>query len=416
MRSAASTLGFSTLAVLAGLGCGSTSPPAGQPGPGAGGGAGAGTPAQMNDLSILFPLPSSEAELQQFLSPGSAGVGGALLPQATFAAAEVQGVAYQDLRVVSFRLDPCFAHIGPIEDPADCLNQLRVVFQPLTFADGEASAGDAAVHAFYSLTRDQFVAALGEVVAARVASGGDADLGPLAVHPILAREGADGAMATRLASIITRYAGATNCTRFTVMRSAGIFGAPLPAGSAGEQRFWNFSGFDVAGGVVTPLVIPTLPDGATNAHIQTAATVPLWAELSPTTTAPDDLHLLASLTQAQAAPAEAQRAAFDASLRIENPEAHSPNTIDCASCHVAEAARWLVGQMGLGLTAVGNPNSFGVPPSVPVEDAGTTTPVLSADDTLNLHAFSYRGTAPMINQRVVNETVAILAYVKQAGL
>src|SRR6185436_20001973 len=62
--------------------------------------------------------------------------------------------AFANLRAVGVRLDPCFANLGDVAD-ADCENQLRITFQPLTFEDGHVVTGDEAVHAFYSVTREE---------------------------------------------------------------------------------------------------------------------------------------------------------------------------------------------------------------------------------------------------------------------
>jgi hypothetical protein len=359
---------------------------------------------QMNDLSILFPLANSDHEFSAYLQAASPGLGGDLLPEALFAAVDSRGIVYANLRVVSFRLDPCFANVGPIVDPSTCQNQLRVIFQPLTFANGTTTTDDSAVHAFYSLTRDQLVAAVREIAAARRESSGDEDLGPLSIHPVVAQQGLDGPMGASLEAIITKYAGASNLIRFTLMDSASVFG---PIGN-GEQRFWNFNGFDVVGGVATPMIIPTLGSDDTEVNFETMATDPLIATLSPPTTSTDDLHLLANATQARQATTHEQQAALDAALRIENPNFHSPNNIDCSSCHTAQAGRQLVAENVLGLTVAGNPNAFVADPSIPSGDAVTTTMV--NNPMLNLHAFSYRNTSPMINQRVVNETAVNLAY------
>src|SRR5438874_8260030 len=73
---------------------------------------------QMNDLSVLLPLPRTPAELASALAPTTNGVGGPLLPQALFQNLGV-GVDYPDLRMVAFRFDPCFGKA--------CENQLRIV-------------------------------------------------------------------------------------------------------------------------------------------------------------------------------------------------------------------------------------------------------------------------------------------------
>lgn len=76
------------------------------------------------------------------------------------------------------------------------------------------------------------------------------------------------------------------------------------------------------------------------------------------------MQLLGNLATAKAASKTAQQAAFDAALRIENPTKHSPDTIDCASCHV----------------------------------------------------FSYRDGHPMIAVRVINETASVVAYLNGSVL
>lgn len=147
-----------------------------------------------------------------------------------------------------------------------------------------------------------------------------------------------------------------------------------------------------------------------------ASTGPLEASISQPTTTGDDISVLASASHAFVAGATARRAAFDAALRIENPAFHSPNTIDCASCHLAQPARQLVGEMLYGLEEAGDENAFAADPSIPSTDLQLTTSQSLADTILHIHAFSYRGTVPMINARVVHETAANLTYFASLGL
>jgi hypothetical protein len=102
-------------------------------------------------------------------------------------------------------------------------------------------------------------------------------------------------------------------------------------------------------------------------------------------------------------------------LRIENPNFHSPNTIDCASCHVGQAARLLIGDDVLGLSATDNPNLFARNPKyVSARSMKQTTNVRT--QPLNVHMLSYRNDKLMIGQRVINETAATVAYVNSALL
>src|SRR3954468_13589110 len=118
--------------------------------------------AQPDDLSVLYPLATSQAAFDRgYLAPASPGLGGPLLPADVYEQAfgppgtlQLGGTpaapALAGLRMVAFRLDPCFASLDATPDAA-CVNQLRIVFQTLRF-DGTqaiAIAADDAVHAFY---------------------------------------------------------------------------------------------------------------------------------------------------------------------------------------------------------------------------------------------------------------------------
>jgi len=366
---------------------------------------------QMNDVSVLLPLATTQADFATYLTATSPAANGALFPEALFTNDQDDGpIAYGALRVVAFRFDPCFAHLGPITDPAACDNQLRLVFQPLAFADGATTAGDAAVHVSYALTREQLFAAVREVVAAR-AEATTADLGPLAVHPVVATQGLAGPLAQRLLAIVASYADAAKVERFTSFVADPTQLGPAQASPPDDPTmpvFWQFHGVDVADGVASPLLIPTT-GGAVGISLN-ASTMPLESIFGETTTSPDNIDVLASADQAAAATPAVRQAAFDAALRVENPAKNSPNTIDCVTCHMAEPARVLVGQMTLGLTAAGDPNAFAADPSVPSADLGTTTQLVDADGGLDIHAFSYRAASPMINQRVVDESAVNVGY------
>jgi hypothetical protein len=333
-------------------------------------------------------------------------------------------ISYDALRVVAFRFDPCFAHLGPITDPAACDDQLRLVFQPLTFGSGVTVADDAAVHVSYSITRAQLLAAVTEIVAAR-AQYATADLGPVAVHPIIASQGLDGPLAQRLLAIVAKYADGTKVERFTSFfadaggglmsggsdTGGGSGSGVTPTrstGTIGTSVFWEFHGFNVAAGVATGFEIPTL--GATTGISLDVSSPPLESTFGESTSSTDNIEILASADEASAATPAVRQAAFDAALRVENPNKNSPNTIDCMTCHMAEPARVLVGEPMFGMTPLGDANAFAADPSIPSADLATTPVLIDGDGGLNIHAFSYRGSSPMINQRVVNETAANVFY------
>src|SRR5262249_40908566 len=111
------------------------------------------------------------------------------------------------------------------------------------------------------------------------------------------------------------------------------------------------------------------------------------------------------------------RKAYDAAVRIESPNFHSPNTIDCGHCHVTPIARILNGEQNYHLTPSAQVPLFQPGPSVAAaEMAAVTNQYLNPDGQLNMHVFSYTKDRAHIGPRVINETAAILAWVRaQAG-
>lgn len=372
---------------------------------------------QMNDVSILLPLGKSQADLDRYLTPASPGAGGDLLPADLFATVEAKvqmvnsKIALGDLRAVAFRVDPCFAQMGTVTTGATCAHQLRVIFQPLTLATtGKAlTAQDAGVHAFYTLSSDDFADLVKGIVALRLANstGANADLGPLAIHPIVAKQGLTGKMDQGLNALVLKYAGTSSLTRITAF--LGVFG---------QHTSWNFAAADVTRGKAVLSDIPGLPPETVTESVN-LGTAPegLLSLTFPTPDTSDSVNSLLVAT-CQASTDDVRKAAFDGALRIENPDFNTPNTIDCASCHTAQIGRQLIGQGFFKLSADGDANVFTPDASyVSAKDfasryAATQPNGLSA----NLHAFSYDGTQPMIIQRVVNESAAIVAQLSAGPL
>ena len=368
---------------------------------------------QLNDVSILFPLPEAADFPDALLAASTVGVGGApLLPEAIYSrigpisgsTGQTNGdsgssgiSAYRDLRVVAIRLDPCFAALQPDPHGAGCLNQLRLVFQEVRPGlDGHSQGFDSALHVFYRVSRDELVELAAAFGRLRAESRGGERLGPLQPHPVMRAQGPGGLMSRGVRALIVAHAGSQNITRITV----------LSAVSAGFQ--WTFSGFDFDQSQhETRMVIASL-----NTNFQTLSTGlanDLSGNFSPTTSSADDFTALASITRAAQLTAAQRQAAYDALLRIENPTRHSPETIDCAQCHLATPTDVLVARAKYSMSPVGNQNAFAADGAfvLPGEMAAT----FSADgQTTNVHAFSYFFNQPGINQRTVNESAAVAAY------
>ena len=203
-------------------------------------------------------------------------------------------------------------------------------------------------------------------------------------------------MSAGLVAVVKKYAATSNLVRMTRMYSS--------------SDFWDFNGVDIVNGSAKDMVIPGTPNsGTVVSFTEPVAGNGFNGSFVPSPTAADDIEALTSVSRGNTATAAQRQNTFEAMLRIENPNFHSPNTIDCASCHVSEVAR-VINAPTWGLEAEGNAFAFVAPASVPAADVALTAPVKPGISQKNFHAFSYRADEPRINQRVVNETAAIVAY------
>lgn len=364
---------------------------------------------QLNDLAILMPMATDEASLSAYITPSTIGDDGEpLFPKALFAADPLAiDLSYDDLRATALRIDPCFARLGGVSDPATCDSQLRLTFQPVTFVAGaaSASAADAAVCVTYELSTAQLEGAVDAIASAR-ASYAPGDLGAIGVHPIIAMQGLGGDMARDVLGAVTQYAGAAQISEFVAL---------IGDGSSAPPSAWDFHGIDVDGATTVPLEIPTLEPSRTDMSVAVTSVAPFDAQFDPVSTSPDNLALLADTYQVTVATPAMQQAAFDAALRVENPNLDSANTIDCATCHVAELARQLVGEQTLHLSP-DDPFAYMADPSIPAADLAASVADGSSIESITLHAFSYRGTVPFVAQRTVDETAASLTeYIQLTG-
>lgn len=374
-------------------GCGDAPPAATPPAP---------DQATSADVTIIYPLPQS-GDLGGLLAGTASGAAGELVPAGVFGlvpgpldprpgrATSGRGEAVRSrLRLMAVRIDPCFASRGEVPD-AQCKNQIRLSFQGVRVEGGRARGDDGAVHVFVQLGRAELLDFAREILRARDAAGGYTP-GPLGVHPLLRRQGLSGSFARALSAAILSHCGAARVSRMTFFIR-----------SETPQSQWFFGVYDLTAGAFVPSPIPTTDQAAEvlNAGVQ------IGDELSgdmPAPTQPrDDLSLLLSTSQARAAGPAAQRSAFDAALRIENPRLHTPDTIDCVSCHVSTAVR-RAAESTLGLSSADSPSRYPAQATLPHE--GPARPTLE-----NVHAITYLDDELGLNQRTTNESAEVAAAV-----
>ena len=345
----------------------------------------------LDDVSVLFPLPSSLAD-DHVLALATPANGGPLLPEAVFDQIEVYAAhpsaerAYAAWRIVAARLDPCFPDLALLDDaPARCQPQLRLVAQPLiALADGRIGASDNAIHLLYVLSPAEFRELATRWVAVGTARTHDPTR-PLGVHPELAAQGLDGAIATELRALVVAYAGPATFAKLTYV-------------AGGNGTTWQYGGLHPEGGELVRSVIPDIgtsdPAGGT---LQTT-TVDAAGGFTISPSSPES----AGLTVLGAARAEphALAAAAQLSLDLDNQDVYHLDAADCSSCHIAGRARARSLARGMrvdDLAAYSNP-AFDLALALP--DAIRQAPQQQ-------RGFGYNGADAVWSQRAIDDSAAI---------
>jgi len=301
------------------------------PGSGAGGGGGGGTHVQtlgLNDVTMVVPMPSTPSIVLMRASDKGAD-GTELVPRALFDRLNnapvpnepligpvIDEVIYAELQVVAIRFDLC-DRVAP-EPCADSDGRLRIVFQAL-FPTPPVTAADAAFHAFYTIPKADLPALVAELRA--LAKIQNADLGsPLQASPAL-KASTSGEYATRLAQLVTKYAGTNSLSRLTFFAQPRTF----------AQVRWMFRGIEKHDGSFVDITIPGIGEPVQQVITQGMSSF----EVKPIADDPQGFALVVSETDFAAAPSASQAQALGALAVSDNPLAHTPETVQCAICHLS---------------------------------------------------------------------------------
>lgn len=366
-------------------------------GGGAAGAAGApsGKPALgVNDVSYVFPLPQTEAELAQLLPLSAAGAGGPLLSKAV-GEAIVQPVfprqqnVYAALRVLVMRLDPCAA-VTTIADPASCVSEIRLVAHVLS---SPGSAGDSGIHLTYRVTRAELDRALAELLALKQNNAVAVSDQPLGRHPIMVKEGLSGPFARGVNAVISKFVGMDKLFRLTEF-SVGPEGndwlfTQFEKNAAGQfvrARIakQDISAPDAVGSQMTVEESRSAAQRKTSIHeADPGVGFPSNLLDSESALKLDDKTLTASLNRLAA---------------IEDPARISTNAVDCGSCHVAGNARAFYEQYSKSRATM----SFVAPAGQNLQRVSEVGLDASA-----LHMLSYFGGELQVSQRAINESARV---------
>jgi len=346
------------------------------------------------DVSILYPLVGAERSVNR-LRASDGGSLGPLLPRAAFE--KVVGrtsldfaapAGYDDLALVGVRLDPCPQRIA-------CMAEIRAVFQGLSRGSkGESVAADGGVHVLYRLPDAELFDALREILTAKRANGdvGDSTLGP---HPILVAQGVDGDFGARLRAIVLRHVGEARIHRITAFDHNFHLD-----GDGWTFTFVDKKGQDYVPGTVVGTTTESQTVGGSSAF-EPLAESSAFTLPGPSTKDPVEPLVTGQRPAVGSPEAASLLPAFEAALRVENPDMHDAESTDCANCHLAEGAH-RVGASMYGFTAK---SLFAAGNVVPRIDQRTSV--------TNLHAFGYLGQQVSVTQRTANESFAIAAAMQR---
>jgi hypothetical protein len=245
-------------------------------------------------------------------------------------------------------------------------------------------SNDGAVLAFYKLSsRDELLAFARDIAALR-AKYGSADSEPqLGVHPLLASKGLGSELAKALQATILQHAGAARLTRITFFTR-----------SRAREPLWTFGAFDIRDGKPVRTKIATI-----DADQQTLEGAGPRKVVVPVTSSSDNPGPLLGVFGRHDV-TEADRGAYAAALRIENPTRHNPETMSCAECHAAERAHATGDSLGLQ------------PEPLDAYRSDVSSATAGKINNENFHAVSYLGTNLAISTRTANDTSAVLTELR----
>ncbi|HEY7375482.1 MAG TPA: hypothetical protein VIF57_25215 [Polyangia bacterium] len=370
---------------------GSAGGAAGSAGGGAGAGGGGGAPSQpldMNDVTILVPLPKSTAAPVLLNGGTLADDGTAMVPRTLVDRLAKTDLGlpsdlYNRLQLVAVRFDLCDRHL-PGACPEDEDARMRLVFQPIV---DPPAALDVGFHAFYAIRNDEIA---GAVAALRELAGiAPPQAGALRVSPALSAADPE-PYAGKLRAFVKRYGGDARIVRLTMNAQSFVSNALR----------WVLRGAEKQGDAFVD--IPIVGTSDTSQSIVLAGN-PSYSVTPMTDTPPGLLGAITMTTFVNADEAK-QRDYLAALAAADNPMSHTAETVACVACHVSTVI--MSARTGASIDPLTLPGRYTSKFDLSIANGN------SAQTTTTLRAFGYLRTQPMISQRVVNDTAQTLTEIE----
>jgi hypothetical protein len=279
--------------------------------------------------------------------------------------------AYKDLFLVALRVDPCFKD----KFTDKCRKQIRAVWQPVDkWRSGNAEAADAAVHTFYDFNDKDFEKLTSGLQTLKKYYHINTDGLALGVHPAFS-ESAAAPFQLALRTLILGNISSARMTRMAMVILKGgtswdllsmdfVNGQQVPVkifpDDQDEQGAQNIDGIDAFKNFY-------FPDNADQIFAEAISSRSLYTQKdrgfmgNPLNTPEQGDQLLSVAADSRTLlsnPAKAQDV-FLKATRVEDPSKNLPGTVDCVSCHIANAVKLISNGQNLKLpipAGLGNHN------------------------------------------------------------
>lgn len=275
--------------------------------------------------------------------------------------------AYQDLFLVAARIDPCFK--DKFTDP--CRRQIRAVWQPVDgWKIGNPQAADAAVHTFYDLSASEFEKLMNDLKSLKNAYQINTDGLALGIHPAFSQNSIS-PFQLDFKKLLLRNISSQKMSRMALVTLKG------------SSISWDLLSKDFVNGVQVPVkIFPnnkedqgmvnidglkafknfTFSSEGDRSVVDAIQSRKLYTEkdrgfMGFSLSSPeqgDQLLSVAADSRTLLSSPEKAREILTRAGRVEDPSKNLPGTVDCVSCHIANAVKLLANVRGETLPVPAN--------------------------------------------------------------
>lgn len=366
----------------------------------------------LNDMSILSPLPKNEKDLSKMLALSgnidskqytlvNVEIFDKLKTLATKQKISIEGSSndsFDAWKIVGFRFDPCFP-FAKFESPNECESvELRLVAQPVVNLLDSLTTNDFTMHLVYHISLSDRARVAKELLELSKLSPVDTSNTPLGIHPGLMSAGIQSEFYNKFASFVTKNMSLQNLKQVAFMGlEAGVepwnfFFVTVNGNSISDAKQFRSFGF------VSSTPVTNVPNVASSFTI------------APKPTSANNLWSIF-----QTGVAKATEKQMSVTLTIDNPSVMSQGDTDCASCHATTPARisWetnnqkILNRTGTSAFKLTNNDALGGNITTKLADK------MQQPTSWSVRNFGYFHTSPIIADRTFNETMQATVFVNR---